>query len=148
MSKRKPYAVPESTQDSQVFWTSEEDLEAQLSKDPALKARMQAAAAEEFGPGDADAMSDPVSRRSFLTLMSASIGLATLGGCRRPVEHIMPYARSEERVNVGEANHFATAVDFRGDALGLLVESHAGRPTKIEGNPDHPGSLGGADLFA
>ena len=48
----------------------------------------------------------------------------------------------------GKPLFFATAMTLGGVATGLLVESHEGRPTKIEGNPDHPGSLGATDVFA
>ena len=61
----------------------------------------------------------------------------------QPDEKILPYVRQPEDVVPGEPLFFATAMAPRGEASGLLVESHMGRPTKIEGNPDHPASLGG-----
>lgn len=85
-----------------------------------------------------------VDRRTFLTLMGASMALAGLAtGCRRPEEKILPYTRRPEDLVDGRPIEFATSVPFYGTALGLLVESTDGRPTKIEGNPNHPDSLGG-----
>src|SRR6185312_9417292 len=92
--------------------------------------------------------SSNVSRRSFLSLVSASLALSGLAACRRPVEHILPYGKMPEQVIPGIPSHYATAIHHHGDALGLLVESHEGRPTKIEGNPEHPSSFGGADGIA
>ena len=57
----------------------------------------------------------------------------------------MPYQSAPEHVIPGVPSHFATVYARRGDAVGLVVESHEGRPTKIEGNPLHPSSLGAAD---
>lgn len=147
MSKRKPYEFSRPASDAPVYWTSLEHLEALRSKCPEVQAQLEAQVAEEFPPG-ASELIDPVSRRTFLQLMSAGIALATLQGCRRPVEKILPYTRAPENVVIGEPSHYATVMDRHGEALGLLVESHEGRPTKIEGNPDHPASLGKADLVA
>ncbi len=94
---------------------------------------------------------DTVARRSFLKLMAASLGLAGvgLGGClRQPDEKIVPYVRQPEDFVPGNPLFFATCITLGGYATGLLVESHLGRPTKIEGNPDHPASLGATDAFA
>jgi len=90
-------------------------------------------------------------RRQFMTLSGAIGALATLEGCiRRPVEKILPYtdAPAAGDVNIGVASHYATVTAQRGEALGLLVNSHEGRPTKIEGNPEHPASHGSTDLWA
>jgi Fe-S-cluster-containing dehydrogenase component/anaerobic selenocysteine-containing dehydrogenase len=90
-------------------------------------------------------------RRHFMTLSGAIGALATLEGCiRRPVEKILPYtdAPSAGDLTIGVASHYATVTAQRGEALGLLVNSHEGRPTKIEGNPDHPASAGSTDLWA
>ena len=91
-----------------------------------------------------------VNRREFLRLMSASLALAGAGACtRQPPEAIVPYARApEEGIVPGEPLFFATAMPLAGAATGLLVESHMGRPTKVEGNPDHPASLGATDVYA
>ncbi len=87
-----------------------------------------------------------IERRDFLKLMGASLALAGLGGCtRQPPEKIVPYVRQPEHLALGEPLEFATAMPLGGYALGVLVESHDGRPTKIEGNPLHPASLGGSD---
>jgi MoCo/4Fe-4S cofactor protein with predicted Tat translocation signal len=92
---------------------------------------------------------DGVQRRDFLRLMSASLALAGMAGCtRQPPEHILPYVRQPEAIVPGKPLFYATAMTHGGRATGLLVESHEGRPTKIEGNPLHPASLGATDVFA
>ena len=81
--------------------------------------------------------------------MGASLALAGVTACtRQPPEKIVPYVRQPEELVPGKPLFFATAMPLGGVATGLLVESHEGRPTKIEGNPDHPGSLGATDVFA
>ena len=76
--------------------------------------------------------------------MAASFGLAGLAACRRPVEHILPYSHGVEDLIPGQAYYYSTVMSLAGQATGLLVETHDGRPTKIEGNPDHPISMGAA----
>jgi MoCo/4Fe-4S cofactor protein with predicted Tat translocation signal len=90
-----------------------------------------------------------VSRRNMLKLMAASAGLAGLTACTKlPIEHIAPYVRPSEEFVPGHPLFYATSMPRpEGGALGLLVKSHMGRPTKVEGNPDHPGSLGSTDVF-
>ncbi|HLZ26248.1 MAG TPA: 4Fe-4S dicluster domain-containing protein [Chloroflexota bacterium] len=91
---------------------------------------------------------DLVSRRRFLELMGASVALAGLSGaCAPPREQIVPYVRPPEEVVPGKPLFFASAHVLGGYAQGVLVESHEGRPTKIEGNPQHPDSLGSTDAF-
>ncbi len=105
----------------------------------------------EFPDGASDwAATDPVSRRRFLALMGASLGLAGVNGCGAspPREKIVPYVRTPEQLVPGRPLFYATAFPLAGYATGVLVESHMGRPTKIEGNPDHPASLGATDVFA
>src|SRR5690242_15213629 len=94
--------------------------------------------------------SDPVSRRHFLQLMGASLALAGLSSCvsSRPKEEIVPYVRAPENLVPGKPLFFATAMPLSGFATGLLIENHLGRPTKVEGNPEHPASLGATDAFA
>jgi MoCo/4Fe-4S cofactor protein with predicted Tat translocation signal len=100
-------------------------------------------------PSNASEFTDPVGRRGFLKLMSASLALAGVSACTvQPTELIVPYVRQPEEMVPGKPQYFATAMALGGVATGLLVESHEGRPTKIEGNPDHPGSLGATDVFA
>jgi molybdopterin-containing oxidoreductase family iron-sulfur binding subunit len=91
-----------------------------------------------------------VGRRDILKLMAASAALAGLTACTKlPTEKIVPYAQqSPEEFIPGKPLFYATAMPFGGVGTGLLVESHMGRPTKVEGNPGHPGSLGAADIFA
>ncbi|HVZ33539.1 MAG TPA: hypothetical protein VG963_14000, partial [Polyangiaceae bacterium] len=87
-------------------------------------------------------------RRQFHSLSGAISALAGLGCIRRPVEKIMPYSEMPEDVTVGVASHYASVLTRRGEALGVVVQSSEGRPTKVEGNPDHPASGGGTDLQA
>jgi molybdopterin-containing oxidoreductase family iron-sulfur binding subunit len=100
-------------------------------------------------PKGASEWVDSVSRRGFLKVMGASLGLAGMTGCvRLPLEPIVPYVRQPEGVIPGRPMYYATACTLGGYASPLLVESHLGRPTKIEGNDLHPASLGGTDIFA
>jgi MoCo/4Fe-4S cofactor protein with predicted Tat translocation signal len=100
---------------------------------------------QEF-PANATELLDGNSRRTVLKLMAASFGLAGLAACGRPVEHLLPNSTGTDADNYlpGEPFHFATVMSLGGHVTGLLVETHDGRPTKIEGNPDHPHSLGAA----
>jgi molybdopterin-containing oxidoreductase family iron-sulfur binding subunit len=89
------------------------------------------------------------SRRRFLSLLAGSLALAGLTGCtRQPTEVILPYVNPPENVIPGKAKYYATAFPENGFAQGVIVESHLGRPTKVEGNPDHPASLGATGVHA
>ncbi|HEV3261654.1 MAG TPA: TAT-variant-translocated molybdopterin oxidoreductase, partial [Gemmataceae bacterium] len=101
-------------------------------------------------PEQASSWTDPVTRRQFLMLMGASLALAGITGCSlKPAapQKIMPYVRQPEEMIPGKPLFFATAMTLGGLATGILVESHEGRPTKVEGNPDHPASRGATDVF-
>ncbi len=102
-------------------------------------------------PAYASELTDP-SRRSFLRVMGASLalaGAATLPGCRRPEHKILPYGKQPEDVIPGKALYYATAMPLPGGgAEGLLVETHEGRPTKLEGNPLHPVNQGRSSAWA
>ncbi len=101
----------------------------------------------EFPEHAAD-LTDPNSRRAFLKVMGASLALAGVSGCAiRTPEKIVPWVKAPEMVVPGRPQFFASAMTMNGLATGILVESHSGRPTKIEGNPDHPASLGSTDIF-
>lgn len=89
-----------------------------------------------------------MSRRRFLQLMGASLALAGFTACNGPAETIVPYVNAPEESTPGESLFFATAMPVSGYALGLLAQSQMGRPTKLEGNPDHPASVGGTDAIA
>ncbi|MFI5120646.1 MAG: TAT-variant-translocated molybdopterin oxidoreductase [Thermoanaerobaculia bacterium] len=108
--------------------------------------------AEELGrefPQHASEWDAGVNRRRFLELSGASLALAGLTACvKQPREGLVPYVKQPEEVVPGRPLFFATASTLAGYATGILVESHTGRPTKVEGNPEHPASLGATDLFA
>jgi molybdopterin-containing oxidoreductase family iron-sulfur binding subunit len=89
-----------------------------------------------------------VGRRDVLKAIGAAAALTGLGACTKlPTEHIVPYVKPPEEIIPGRPLYYATSYVSRGVATGVLVESHEGRPTKMEGNPEHPGSLGSADVF-
>jgi len=105
---------------------------------------------QEF-PQQAAGWFDGVSRRDFLRLMGASLALAGLNACGRaaPIDKkIVPYVNQPEEIVPGRPMFFATAFPMGGAGTGVLVESHEGRPTKIEGNPNHPASVGATNAFA
>jgi MoCo/4Fe-4S cofactor protein with predicted Tat translocation signal len=134
--------LPENEKTGPEYWRSLEEL--------AGTEEFQTALHREF-PKGASEWIDTVSRRGFLKVMGASLGLAgltTTTGCvRLPLEPIVPYVRQPENVIPGRPQYYATAVTLGGYASPVLVESHLGRPTKVEGNDLHPASLGGTDIF-
>jgi molybdopterin-containing oxidoreductase family iron-sulfur binding subunit len=102
-------------------------------------------AAHEF-PEGADTLGADISRRRFLQVMGAGMAFAGVTGCkgiRRPEQNILPYNTMPESLIPGVPQFYATTHVLAGEAVGLIVESHEGRPTKIEGNPAHPASRGG-----
>jgi MoCo/4Fe-4S cofactor protein with predicted Tat translocation signal len=122
------------------FWRSLEEV----AETPEFEAMLH----REF-PQGASEFTDPAGRRDFLRLMGASIALAGAAACtRQPEEKIIPYVKAPEEIVPGKPLFFATAMPLGGAAWPLLVESHMGRPTKIEPNPEHPLSKGGTDVFA
>jgi len=123
-----------------AFWRTLDEL----ADDPSFVERLH----NEF-PSQVEAITDPTTRRTFMKLMGASLALAGVTACTtQPEEAIVPYVRQPEGLVPGTPMYYATAMTLGGVATGLLVESHEGRPTKIEGNPQHPSSLGAADVFA
>jgi MoCo/4Fe-4S cofactor protein with predicted Tat translocation signal len=121
------------------YWRSLEEL----AGSPEFQEMMH----REF-PKGASEWVESVSRRGFLQLMGASLAMAGMTGCTKlPLEPIVPYVRQPEDAIPGIAKFYATAVTLSGYASPVLVESHLGRPTKIEGNDKHPASLGGTDVF-
>ncbi len=103
-------------------------------------------------PAGASEFTDPVSRRHFVKIMSASFALAGLGvmgaGCRRPEEKLEPFGQQPESYVYGEPKYYATAMPTRTGAIPLVAKSYEGRPIKLEGNAKFPGSNGGTDRYA
>ena len=110
---------------------------AQIEERPESRAFLE----REF-PEGASELPEGITRRDMIMLLGASLSLAGLAGCRRPVEEIVPYVTAPEEIVPGIPRYYATTMPFRRSAYGLIVESHEGRPTKIEGNPSHPSTLG------
>jgi molybdopterin-containing oxidoreductase family iron-sulfur binding subunit len=107
----------------------------------------------EFPPG-AETRPPGMDRRRFLQLMGASLALSGVTGCGRDFGRpegrgaFAPFARTPEELIPGKPLYYATSFPFEGKAIGVLGETHMGRPTKIEGNPQHPGSLGSTDHYS
>ncbi|MCP4205010.1 MAG: TAT-variant-translocated molybdopterin oxidoreductase [bacterium] len=121
------------------FWRSLEEL----SGDPAFEELIH----REF-PAFSAEWPEGVSRRRFLQLAGASLALGGLTACtNQPPEKIVPFVDQPENLVPGQPLFFATSLDLDGFAQPVMAESHVGRPTKIEGNPEHPASLGASDLF-
>jgi len=123
------------------YWRSLEELIDEPGFEELLENEFPAAALEY--------QNDDVSRRNFLKLMGASMAFAGLTACtRQPDEPIVPYVRQPEDLIPGVPKFFATTMPFPTGAIPLLVKSNEYRPTKIEGNPQHPASNGATDVFA
>ena len=157
MSRRQPHVFAKPQDGSKVFWKSLDDKNRpeEAAKRAETEVAATAAAADatlvKLRRGrtekSADATDASIGRRGFMYFAGATAALAAEGCARRPVEKIMPYSKAPEHVLPGVANHYASVRQYRNDAIGIVVESHEGRPTKIEGNEKHPSSNGATDLW-
>ncbi len=130
-------SLPSSDPASQSQWRSLKELSHPARADPAGRDEFPEGAGE-WPPG--------FDRRGFIKLLGASLALGGIGGCmRRSNDRIVPYVNPPEDSLPGIPKYYATAMPIEGFARGILVESNLGRPTKIEGNPDHPESMGATD---
>jgi MoCo/4Fe-4S cofactor protein with predicted Tat translocation signal len=129
-----------ATENGPRFWRSLEELADSAVFNEYLR--------HEF-PRQADAMAEAPDRRQFLRLMAASLALAGVAACSSaPPEKIVPYVIPPENLVAGKPQYFATAMPHAGYGIGLIATSMMGRPIKVDGNPDHPASLGATDVFA
>src|SRR6266852_6390227 len=126
----EPPAIAGGPKTGKTYWRSLEEL----ADSPVFEEFVQ----REF-PHAAEEWNDPVERRTSLKLMGASLALAGLSGCViQPPEKVIPYVKQPEEETPGKGLWFATAFSLGGIATPLLARSNEGRPTKLEGNPDHP----------
>jgi MoCo/4Fe-4S cofactor protein with predicted Tat translocation signal len=123
----------------QQYWRSLEEL----AESPGFREILE----DEF-PQQSRPLRDPVDRRQFLLMTGASLALAGLSGCRYiPQKKIVPYVEQPEDLILGQPMYYATSIPLSGYATGVVVTSHEGRPTKLEGNTLHPASLGAIDAI-
>jgi molybdopterin-containing oxidoreductase family iron-sulfur binding subunit len=158
MSRRQPYDLPAPNDGAKVFWKSLEDK----ASPAAAQERAERELLHPITPPEGKLVklrrgreepaahadeSVSIGRRGFMFFAGASAALLAEGCARRPVEKILPYSKAPEHVLPGVSAHYATVRQHRGDAIGLVVESHEGRPTKVDGNPLHPSSRGASDVW-
>jgi MoCo/4Fe-4S cofactor protein with predicted Tat translocation signal len=123
----------------QQYWRSLDEL----SETPEFKEMLH----REF-PNGASEWEDGVSRRSFLKMAAASLALAGLTACtKQPIHEILPYVKQPEKLVPGEPLFYATSMCLGGYATGVLAKSREGHPIKVDGNPEHPASLGGSSIW-
>lgn len=140
--KKDPYApLRDSMTEAPEYWRSLEHKDNDESVRQALDS--------EFPTG----LTSPTgfNRRDAMKLAGASLALGALAGCdkiRRDPDEILPFVKAPEKYVPGNKLMYATAAQRSEGALGLLAEANEGRPTKIEGNPLHPSSLGASDIWA
>ena len=132
-------ANAKTTGAGRAYWRSLEDKREVRGTDGVLR--------NEFPEGASD-WPDGLSRRNFVKLSAATIALASLSACtKQPLREILPYVRQPEELVPGEALYYATAMTLGGYATGVLVKSREGHPVKVDGNPDHPATLGGSSVW-
>ncbi|MCA9577979.1 MAG: 4Fe-4S dicluster domain-containing protein [Myxococcales bacterium] len=160
MSRRKSYEFQDvPARGKTKIWRSLDELDALTADESGARARMKHEAEAERPGGflgvegllkkTAKAAQAPVSRRGFIQFSTAAAAAVAIEGCaRRPEANILPYVQAPESLVPGVPSHFATVTQRNGDALGIVVTSHDGRPTKVEGNALHPSSRGATDVRA
>ncbi len=139
-SLETPAVADDSRRDGRTIWKSLDEYSASSTFRDYV---------ERQNPGLLENLNDPIERRDILRLLGASVALAGFVGCtRQPEEKILPYAKNPEAMIPGVPLYFATAMPWASGSIALLVESHMGRPTKVEGNEMHTSSRGATDVYA
>jgi anaerobic selenocysteine-containing dehydrogenase len=89
-------------------------------------------------------MKSQISRRDFLKLSGAGVGLAILTGCGPLSRYVTrePYYLMPEYSYNGVSTYYATTCRECPAGCGTVVRTLQGRAIKIEGNKNHPVSLG------
>ena len=133
-SSEKPFVPPR-------HWIGPEELDASYWSD----AKAQEKRGQEFFEKPIEfidkldkSSQGGIARRDFLTVMGASMAMASFACARRPVHKIIPYVIKPEEITPGVANWYASTCNECSSSCGILVKNREGRPIKIEGNPDHP----------
>jgi len=145
MSKRQAYELAAKSDGAPIFWKSlEQKANRERTATQATAEFPRETVGHDFASKD---LLGPVGRRGFMFGGMSAALLAVEGCARRPVENILPYSKAPEYMLPGIPVHYATVREHRGDSIGLVVENHEGRPTKLEGNTEHPGSFGGCDAI-
>lgn len=134
---------PEEPSTGKRYWRSLNQLAKTPSALEAQDREFPAGVAEMKDEADAE-----TSRRSFLKIMGASTALAGMAACRRPEISIRPYSKAPEWVIPGKVLFYATAMPRTGGGSPMVVHTHEGRPTHLQGNKLHPDSNGGLDSQA
>src|SRR5438105_2155821 len=139
---KRVFQHPSAPTSGRRYWRSADEL----ADTPECREWLE----REFPSSAAQLNGDEWSRRSFLKLMGASVALAGFGvtSCRRPELHLVPFTKTVEWTIPGKFLYYATAMPRRNGAIPLLVTTVDGRPIKLDGNPLHPASNGGSDVFA
>ena len=117
------------------YWSSIEEKRGLVGPEP-----------NEFAAGALDG--EEPGRRDFLKLLGTAAAATGLAGClRNPPEHLLPYGKQPDELVPGNPLHYATTLSLDGYGLGVVVAAREGRPIKVEGNPEHPSSMGGTSAF-
>ena len=130
---------PMITTNGKTYWRSLDELQ-QTPEFQEFLHREFPTAASEFPEG--------MSRRRWMQLMGASLTLGGIAGCRWEPEKIAPLSVRPENRIPGKPEYFATSIEVGGMPRHLVATCYDGRPIKLEGNPDHPFSLGATDAFS
>lgn len=134
---------PEPIKTGRRYWRSLDERE----NTPEFQERL----GREFDPtiSDISQKDGDNSRRDFMKLMGGAAALSGLAlvSCRRPVQKVLPFTKHVEWIIPGKPLLYATSMPRPWGASPMVVTTHEGRPTHLQGNQLHPQG-GGIDIFA
>lgn len=137
-----PFEKPaETIEQGPLFRDVDERMpELSESSDTLAQKKPQPIVAGVSAKADKDGFS--VDRRDFMKLFSAASMAATAACVERPLEKAIPYVQQPVDQWPGEPVYYATTCGACSGGCGVMVKTREGRPTKLEGLPEHPVSKG------